>query len=358
MENNELILKKLKKFWNGKRVFLTGHTGFKGSWLCVLLSFLGAKVIGYSLKPKKNDLFKLGKLDKLNFKNLYEDILDFKTLNKSIYKFKPSILIHMAAQSLVQQSYRDPRTTFLTNAMGTANILEVIKNNKSIKSTLITTTDKVYKINKNKKKFFMEGDILGGNDPYSGSKVCAEIITETYLESFLRLTKNRVSTARSGNVIGGGDCSKDRLIVDILESIKNKKILTLRYPNAIRPWQHVIEPLIGYLLLIQKQYNKDITKLGYGWNFGPNKQNFQTVKFIVDFFKKKYNFKYKLLKSKKFKETRILKLSNNKSKSNLNWFPRWNLEKSLNKIIEWENYKTRKYDLAKICEMQIKSYFK
>jgi len=358
MENNELILKKLKKFWKGKRVFLTGHTGFKGSWLCVLLSFLGAKVIGYSLKPKKNDLFKIGKLDKLNFKNLYEDILDFKTLNKSIYKFKPNILIHMAAQSLVKQSYREPRTTFLTNAMGTANILEVIKNNRSIKSTLITTTDKVYKINKNKKKIFIESDILGGNDPYSGSKVCAEIMTETYMKSFFRLTKNRISTARSGNVIGGGDGSKDRLIVDILESIKNKKILTLRYPNAIRPWQHVIEPLIGYLLLTQKQYNKDITKLGYGWNFGPNKQNFQTVKFIVDFFKKKYNFKYKLLKSKKFKETRILKLSNNKSKNNLNWSPRWNLEKSLNKIIEWESFKRRKYDLAKICEMQIKSYFK
>tara|TARA_B100000963_G_scaffold362055_1_gene402815 strand:- start:1041 stop:2117 length:1077 start_codon:yes stop_codon:yes gene_type:complete len=358
MENNKLILKKLKKFWKGKKVFLTGHTGFKGSWLCVLLSFLDAKVIGYSLKPKENDLFKLGRLDKLNFKNFYEDILDFKTLNKSVYKFKPNILIHMAAQSLVQRSYKEPRTTFLTNAMGTANILEIIKNNKSIKSSLITTTDKVYKINKNQKKIFKESDILGGNDPYSGSKVCAEIITETYLKSFLRSTKNRISTARSGNVIGGGDRSKDRLLVDILDSIKNKKILKLRYPYAIRPWQHVIEPLIGYLLLIQKQYNKNITNLGYGWNFGPNKQNFQTVKFIVDFFKKKYSLRYKILNSKKFEETRILKLSNNKSKNNLKWSPKWNIEKTLNKIIEWESYKTRKYDLAEICEMQIKSYFK
>ena len=358
MENNKLILKKLKKFWKGKRVFLTGHTGFKGSWLCVLLSFLDAKVIGYSLKPKENDLFKLGKLDKLNYKNLYENILDFKTLNKSIYKFKPNILIHMAAQSLVQTSYREPRTTFLTNSMGTANILEVIKNNKSIKSSLITTTDKVYKINKYQKKFFKESDILGGNDPYSGSKVCAEIITETYLKSFLRLKKNGISTARTGNVIGGGDCSKDRLIVDILDSIKNKKILTLRYPYAIRPWQHVIEPLIGYLLLIQKQYNKKTSNLEYGWNFGPNKQNFQTVKFIVDFFKKKYNFKYKLLSSNKFEETKILKLSSNKSKKVLKWSPKWNLEETLNKIIEWETYKARKYDLVKICEMQIKSYFK
>ena len=241
--------------------------------------------------------------------------------------------------------------------MGTLNILEVIKKNKSIKSSLIITTDKVYKINKDQKRIFIENDALGGNDPYSSSKACAEIITESYLKSFFKISKKRVSTARSGNVIGGGDYSKDRLIVDILRSIKSKKKLSLRYPNAIRPWQHVIEPLVGYLLLTQKQYEKDIAYLGYGWNFGPNKQNFQSVKYIIDFFKKKYDFKYNLLKSTKFKETKILKLNNNKSKKYLNWSPKWNLEKSLEKILEWESYKKNKVDLSKICEMQIKSYF-
>ena len=355
MENKKINFKQMKSFWYGKKVFLTGHTGFKGSWMCILLSLLGAKVIGYSLTPKKRELFDLANIHKINHKNIYKNILDYKILFKSIKMYKPDVLIHMAAQSLVGYSYLKPEITFNTNIIGTMNILSSIKNTKFIRSSLIITTDKVYKINK--KKNYVESDELGGHDPYSSSKVCVEIVTKSYNNCYFQNSNSIVSTARSGNVIGGGDFSKDRLIVDILKSIKSKKTLKLRLPKAVRPWQHVVEPLVGYLVLAQMQYEKKINNLGCSWNFGPNDKNYQPVSNIVKYFKKIYKFKVKFLKKNRFHETNILKLNNNKSKKYLKWRPRWDLNRTLKKIIEWENLKNRNFNIIKTCEKQILSYF-
>ena len=357
MESKKINLKQIKKFWKGKKVFLTGHTGFKGSWMCILLSILGAKVIGYSLVPKKKDLFYKGKIHKLNYKNIYENILDDKLLFKSIKKYKPDILIHMAAQSLVSYSYENPEITFNTNINGTLNILSSIKKIRSIRSSLIITTDKVYK--NNIKKNYSETDELGGYDPYSSSKVCAEVVTESFNNCYFHNSSSIISTARSGNVIGGGDFSRNRLIPDIFNSINTQKKLQLRFPKAIRPWQHVIEPLVGYLILLETQYKykKKLSNLGYGWNFGPKQANFQSVIKIVKYFNKIYKFKYKITK-KKFRETNILKLNSKKSKKYLNWSSKWGLNKTLYKIVEWEDLKNKNFDIIKICEKQILSYFK
>ena len=356
MENKKDKLKELKKFWGGKKVFLTGHTGFKGSWMCVLLSILGAKVIGYSLSPSKNGLFFKGKIHKLNHKNIYKNILNYKSLYKTIRLNKPDLLIHMAAQPLVKYSYENPELTFNTNTVGTLNVLSSIKKTNSIRSSIIITTDKVYK--NNSKSNHSENDELAGYDPYSSSKVCAEIVSETYKNCYFKNSKSSISTARSGNVIGGGDFSKDRLIPDIFRVIKTKKILKIRMPKAVRPWQHVIEPLVGYLFLLEKQYKnkKKFDNLGYGWNFGPNKENLVSVIKIVKYFKKIYKFNLKI-KKKDFIETNILKLSNNKSRRYLGWQPKWNLNKTLEKILEWEDLKNRKTNLTKICKKQILSYF-
>ena len=358
MENKKKQLKNLRKFWKGKHIFLTGHTGFKGSWMSILLNVLGAKITGYALKPERESLFKKANLQKLMNKNIYNDILKPNKLQKAIKLSKPDILIHMAAQPLVNHSFKFPETTFNTNAIGTMNVLSCIKKFKSIKSAVIVTTDKVYK-NKNKKKY-VESDELGGYDPYSSSKVCAEIITESFINSFFKEKNNlqHISTARSGNVIGGGDYSKDRLVPDILRSIKSKKKLVIRNPNAIRPWQHVIEPLIGYLLLAQKQHENKLKNLSRSWNFGPNDKNFKSVIQIVRKIKKYNQIKFTLNKKKKFHETQILKLNSAKAKKYLNWCPKWDLNNSLEKINEWEIINRKGLDIIKICEDQILSYFK
>ena len=276
-------IKKLKKFWSSKKVFITGHTGFKGSWMIVALNMLNVNIYGYSLKPDKISLFNQINGKKIVKKNFFFDINDFKKLSNKISQVKPDILFHLAAQPLVSESFIKPTETFRTNIIGTLNVLEILKKNKSIKSAVIITTDKVYKI-KNLNKSYTENDELWGKDPYSASKVCAEILTASYINSFFKNThlKNRVSTARSGNVIGGGDYSKNRLVPDIIKSINNRKRLLLRNPNHIRPWQHVIEPTVGYLMLAQKQYEKKLTKTNPNWNFGPNKSSFVKVIIVLN----------------------------------------------------------------------------
>jgi CDP-glucose 4,6-dehydratase len=349
---------KLKKFWRNKKVFITGHTGFKGSWMSILLNMLGANIYGYSLKPNKKSLFNQANCKYFLEENFYGNINNFDNLKKKLKKTKPDILFHLAAQPLVSKSFNDPLETFQTNIIGTANLLNAIRDIPSLKSIVIITTDKVYKI-KNTNQRYKEIDELGGKDPYSVSKVCAEHVTISFIESFYKNKniRNKISTARSGNVIGGGDYSKNRLLPDIINSINSKKKIVIRNPNNIRPWQHVIEPTLGYLKLAELQYKKKRLHKGQNWNFGPNKKSFVKVIDILKIIKKKYKIKIKIKKNKDFFETKILKLDNKKAKKNLNWHPNWNLQKSIDSVMGWNDEFRKNKNAKKISEHQINNYF-
>ena len=353
-------LKKLKKFWKGKNVFITGHTGFKGAWLSIFLNILGAKVYGYSLKPHKNSLFNEAKVKKIINKNYFADIKNYKKLNSAIKDARPQLIFHLASQALVSEGYKNPYQNFDTNLIGTLNLLDILKNLKINASTLIITTDKVYK-NPNLKKEFSELDELGGIDPYSASKVCQEILSSSYIKTFYekKNMKGKISTVRSGNVIGGGDYSSNRLVPDLLKALNSKKTLKVRNPNHVRPWQHVIEPLFGYLILSQKQFQNNLKNINPVWNFGPDKKNFMKVSNLVKIFKTK-DSKLKIEKynqTSKFMEKKVLMLNNIKSKTYLKWKPKWNLNVTVEKILTWNNQKN-KIGAYKISELQIIDYLK
>ncbi len=350
-------IKQLKKFWSKKRVFITGHTGFKGSWLCIILNYLNSNIHGYALKPKKNSLFNKSKIKKNLSSNTFGNINDILRLKNKVKSLKPEIIIHMAAQPLVIESYKNPLETFNTNIIGTLNLLESIRNIKSIKSVIIVTTDKVYKINK-RNKSYEELDELGGFDPYSTSKVGAEIITDSYIQSFFKNSKlkNKISTVRAGNVIGGGDFSKDRLVPDIIFAINNKKKVNIRNPQHIRPWQHVLDPLVGYLVLAKKQYLKKINDNQHSWNFGPSNKNFKKVIDVVKYIKKLQNFNYTISKNKRFKETKSLKLNSSKAKKKLNWTSKLSLPETLKFTIDWNRNIKKELSAKFICEQQFLMY--
>jgi len=352
-------LKNLKKFWKNKKVFITGHTGFKGSWMCIFLNMLGAKIYGYSLKQKNISLFNKASCKKLLSKNIVGDINNIIKLKKEINIIKPNILFHFAAQPLVSESFVYPLKTLNTNIIGTSNILSSIRNTKFLKSIVIITTDKVYEIKSGNRKY-IETDELGGKDPYSASKVCAEIITRSYIESFFKKSVliNKISTARSGNVIGGGDYSKNRIFPDIIRSINTQKKLILRNPNYVRPWQHVIEPIFGYLKLAQLQYERKKLHKNPTWNFGPNKSNFVKVIDIVKKIKKKKKIKVKIYRKQKFFETNILKMNSKKAKKFLKWYPKWNIKKSIKKTLDWNDLFIKNIDAQEICKNQIREYLK
>ena len=347
-------------FWKNKRVFITGHTGFKGSWLCIFLNLLGAKIVGYALKPKSQpNLFDLAKVKKILQKSVIADVRDYKKLYSEIKRSNANILFHLAAQPLVRYSYLYPKKTFDTNMSGTLNILECVRKIKKVRSTIIITSDKVYDISNN--KIFKETDKLGGTDPYSASKVCCEYIFSSYINSFFKENfKQRLATVRAGNVIGGGDYSEDRLIPDIYASAKKTKKIILRNPQSVRPWQHVLEPLSGYLILAQYLYNNKLREQIQNWNFGPNLSSCKSVRYVAERFAKALNLKIKIFKSKNkiFKsETNLLRLSNLKSRKYLNWKPKWKLNKSIDKIIDWNREKQNKKPIN-ICEKQIKEFLK
>lgn len=346
-----------KKFWKNKKVFVTGHTGFKGSWLCIFLKYLGAEVTGYSLKPDNfPNLYKLAGIEKVIKKSIIADIRDYKKLYYEIKKSKATIVFHLAAQPLVRLSYIHPKDTFDTNFTGTLNLLQSIRKLRSIKTGIIITTDKVYDITKN--KIFKETDSLGGLDPYSSSKVCVEMLFNSYNKSFFSNTKKKIATVRAGNVIGGGDYSLDRLIPDIYKSAGRKKNIYLRNPNSVRPWQHVLEPLSGYLLLAQNIHKKKLKKIEQNWNFGPNISCCKSVRYLTNYISKHLKIKVLILKKRQkiFKpETTILRLSNYKAKKLLNWKPKWSINNSLNKIIEW-NLQIKNNKPYKVCLDQIKEY--
>ncbi len=327
-----MILK--KSFWKNKKVFVTGHTGFKGSWLVLILNLLGAKVYGYALNPPtKPNFFDDLNLGKYLKKDIRNNILELKKIKSAIKKIKPSIVFHLAAQSSVLVSYSDPLKTVNSNVNGTMNVLEAIRAEKTVKVGVIVTTDKVYQ-NLEKNKKFKEDAHLGGHDIYSGSKAASEIIFQSYKKSFFNLDKCRLSTVRSGNCIGGGDWTKDRIMKDCAEKLINNKELVIRSPKASRPWQHVIEPLFGYLILAEKMfYNK---KFSGAWNFGPNlKNNFKVLE-LVKFSKKFLNSKSKIrIVKNKFYESTHLALNSKKSLRQLKWKTILTAKEAIKFSLEW-----------------------
>ncbi|WP_440676624.1 CDP-glucose 4,6-dehydratase [Candidatus Pelagibacter sp. HIMB1593] len=346
-------------FWKGKKVLLTGHTGFKGSWLSIWLKLMGVKLTGYSLLPSTNpSLFEVAKVKK-GMKSIKGDIRNFKSIFKVVKKVEPEIIIHFAAQPLVRNSYTKPKYTYETNVMGTINLLEAARKVKSVKVFLNVTSDKCYENKDYLKKKYKETDPMGGDDPYSSSKACSELITKAYRSSFFENSKIALATARSGNIIGGGDWSKNRLVPDILRSINNNKKIIIRSPESVRPWQYVLEALSGYMILIQKLYENQ-KKYSKSWNFGPNNKNTKTVKWIVEYMIKRSGLKLNWEYDKKTNvpEANYLDLDTQKTKSVLNWKTTLKLKDVLNKTIDWHKHLKKKQDMHKVCERQINTFIK
>lgn len=328
---------KRNHFWKNKTVLITGHTGFKGSWLTLILNSLGAKVNGYALNPiTKPNFFDGANLSKFLKKDYRANIKDLKKIKSVLRKVKPSVVFHLAAQSSVLASYKNPRDTVETNVMGTVNILEAIRSCKSVKSAVIVTTDKVY-LNLERKIKFKETAALGGQDIYSSSKAACEILSESYKKSFYsRLNDCKIATVRSGNCIGGGDWTKDRIIKDCVESFLFNKNLIIRSPRASRPWQHVMEPLFGYIKLAQKLYFDNKKKFVGSWNFGPNIKNNLKVIDVAKLGKKILNSKSKILKTKQiYYESEHLSLDSRKSLDFLNWKTSLTSKQALKLTFEW-----------------------
>lgn len=324
-----------KNFWKKKKVFITGHTGFKGTWLSLYLQDLGAKVYGYALKPNTSlSLYKLTKKENLT-KSFYGDLKNIKKLKKVIHSIKPDLVFHLAAQPIVSESYKNPTDTFKTNINGTINIFDIILNVKSVKAIVNVTSDKCYE-NLGNKKFFKESDPLGGLDPYSASKACSEIISKSYYNSFIKKLGVGLATARAGNIIGGGDWSKDRLIPDIINSINENKKLMIRYPNATRPWQYVLDPLTGYILLAQKLY-QDPKKNSGPWNFGPHNNSIKKVNWIVSTMYKNFGVKNlsKVFNKSSPHESANLSLNSSKAKKFLGWKTKFNTNDALKLTANW-----------------------
>jgi CDP-glucose 4,6-dehydratase len=322
-------------FWKGKKVFITGQSGFKGSWMSLWLIDLGADVFGYSLAPITNpSLFEATKLSK-KMKSTIGNIRDLENLKKAMKEADPEIVIHMAAQPLVRKSYRDPVETYAVNVMGTVNLLEASRELKNLKVIINVTTDKVYE-NKELDIPFKEEDRLGGFDPYSNSKACSELVTSSYRSAFFSQTEVKVVTARAGNVIGGGDWSEDRLIPDIIRAYTNKTKVSIRSPRAIRPWQHVLESIAGYLELTEYLYkhNKEFQE---SWNFGPGISDFMTVQDITNFITTNFpqmgiEFEVKIAD---LHEAQILKLDNSMALKNLSWKSNWRATEAIHRTFEW-----------------------
>lgn len=350
-----------KKFWNNKRVFITGHTGFKGSWLCLWLDELGAKVTGYSLDPPtKPSLFDLCNINNI-INSIKGDVRDLNILHQAISDTKSEVVIHMAAQPLVRESYHNPVETYAINVMGTVNVLESARKAHGVKALINVTTDKCYE-NREWLWGYREDEPLGGYDPYSNSKACSELATAAYRNSFFNSAEYAthgvaVASARAGNVIGGGDWAKDRLIVDCINALLQGQKIRIRNPHAIRPWQHVLEPLAGYLKLAEKLYCNG-SEFAESWNFGPNDNDAKSVEWIVTKFCQKWQGSagYYIDKGKHPHEANYLKLDCSKAKCRLNWYPKWNLEKTIDSIIEWIIAYQTGANLREICLKQIAEY--
>lgn len=351
----------MKDSWKGKKVFLTGHTGFKGAWLSIWLHALGAEVTGYALKPPtKPSLFALCRLDR-RVKSHIGDVRDAAKLKRAMQAARPGIVIHMAAQALVRESYRAPAETYAANVMGTVNLLEAVRACGTVKAVVNVTTDKCYE-NKEHLRGYKEGEPLGGYDPYSSSKACSELVTSAYRNSFFNPVDYKkhgvaLASARAGNVIGGGDWAADRLIPDIIRAALKGEKARIRSPRAVRPWQHVLEPLAGYLVLAEKLYTHG-PRYGGAWNFGPDAGDAKDVEWIV-----KRLFAawpgapgYVIDKGRHPHEAHYLKLDSSKARHALGWAPRWRVGAAIDKVMDWTRAYGAKQDMREVCLAQIKEY--
>ena len=346
-------------FWKGKKVFLTGHTGFKGSWLSLWLQNMGALVKGYSLEPNTTpNLFTEAGIDE-NIESEIGDIRNLEQLTESMVSFSPDILIHMAAQPLVRLSYIKPVETYTTNVIGTVNVLEAARKCPNLKAIVSVTTDKCYE-NKEWEWAYRENEPMGGHDPYSSSKGCAELVTSAYRRSFFSSKETAsLASARAGNVIGGGDWAEDRLIPDVIRAFKKSKPVVIRNPLSTRPWQHVLEPLSGYLVLAQGLFiNGD--EFAEGWNFGPKEEDCKPVSWILDKMVKYWgnNVSWILDKENNPHEAGFLKLDCSKATSRLKWKPKWDLQFALKSIVDWHQIYINEGDLKNQCLKEINKYSK
>lgn len=344
-------------FWQGKRVFVTGHTGFKGSWLSLWLTSMGATVKGYALAPPTHpSLFEIAGIDSFLHSET-ADIRDFDTLRKSLLTFDPEIILHLAAQPLVRYSYREPLETYQVNVIGSLHVLEAARACNNLKAVVMVTSDKCYE-NQEWEWGYRENDQMGGRDPYSNSKGCTELVTASYRASFFdKPTAPAIASARAGNVIGGGDWAQDRLIPDALQAFTTNNPVNIRNPMAIRPWQHVLEPLGGYLVLAQHlwQHGKPYAQ---AWNFGPNDEDAQTVEWILNRLTELWgdNAHWTHEATPQPHEAHYLKLDISKARSRLNWKPTWNLSNTLQRIVTWHQAWLAGENMQTHCLKEITDY--
>jgi CDP-glucose 4,6-dehydratase len=348
-------------FWQGKKVFLTGHTGFKGSWLCLWLTSLGAEVTGYALEPPTTpSLYELARVDEL-VTSIIADVRDLERLKSEMVKASPDVVIHMAAQPLVRDSYRIPVETYAINVMGSVHLLEAVRACPGVRAVVNVTTDKVYE-NREWAWGYRENEPFGGYDPYSNSKGCSELVTAAYRSSYFNpcdYARHGVAlaSARAGNVIGGGDWAGDRLVPDIIRSLLTGEAVRIRNPHAIRPWQHVLEPLSGYLTLAEKLHQEG-PRYAEGWNFGPADADARPVEWIVQRMCQQWGHgaRYEIDNGEHPHEAHYLKLDCSKARSELEWHPRWDLERALDSIIQWTQHYRSGDDLQQVCLEQIADY--
>ena len=351
-----------QNLWHGKRVLVTGHTGFKGGWLSIWLELLGASVIGYSLPaPTAQSLFDVARVNE-GIVSITGDVRDLPKLLSVFSEQSPELVVHMAAQSLVRRSYAEPVETFSTNVLGTVNILEAARLTSSVKAVLIVTSDKCYE-NREWIWPYRENNRLGGHDPYSSSKACAEIVSNAYRVSFFQsskgsLSKAHVATVRAGNVIGGGDWSQDRLVPDCIRSFTTGRELQLRSPDAVRPWQHVLEPLSGYLILAERLLDKDGWSFSEAWNFGPNSGEEATVREVARQLAELWGegAVVSFERESKLHEAGILRLDSTKAVTRLNWRPQWSLSRAVRETVDWYKAWHSGRDMRAHTQNQISQY--
>jgi CDP-glucose 4,6-dehydratase len=343
-------------FWRSKRVLMTGHTGFKGSWLSLWLQSMGAELRGVALPPPSFPaLFDIARVG-ASMDHQLADIRDFDKVQALFSDFKPEIVIHMAAQPLVRLSYQQPVETYATNVMGTVHVLEAARHAGSVRAIVNITTDKCYE-NREWVWGYRESEPMGGHDPYSSSKGCAELVSSAYRKSFLQEAGIAMATARAGNVIGGGDWAQDRLVPDILAALQRQEPVQIRNPHATRPWQHVLEPLSGYLLLAERLYETGQAD-AEGWNFGPRDEDAQPVQWIVERLCAAWgsDASWHLQPGEHPHEAHFLKLDISKARQRLHWAPRWSLDNALSHIIDWHQAWLAGNDMHAICLNQISQY--